>query len=163
MSEQAVKTAKQSGNPLDIFITGARKGFGVAINNLLPNVLMAFVLAHILGLLGVLVFLGTHCAGIMGLFGLSGESITVLLTAWLSASAGTGVAVSLLASGHITPHDVTILLPAIFLMASQIQYMGRLLGVADCPKRYWPMLMVNSILNAVFALIIMNVLLAFWK
>ena len=31
MSEQAVKTAKQSGNPLDIFITGARKGFGVAI------------------------------------------------------------------------------------------------------------------------------------
>ena len=159
MSEQAVKTAKQSGNPLDIFITGARKGFGVAINNLLPNVLMAFVLAHILGLLGVLDFLGTHCAGIMGLFGLSGESIT----AWLSASAGTGVAVSLLASGHITPHDVTILLPAIFLMASQIQYMGRLLGVADCPKRYWPMLMVNSILNAVFALIIMNVLLAFWK
>ena len=155
MSEQAVKTAKQSGNPLDIFITGARKGFGVAINNLLPNVLMAFVLAHILGLLGVLDFLGTHCAGIMGLF--------VLLTAWLSASAGTGVAVSLLASGHITPHDVTILLPAIFLMASQIQYMGRLLGVADCPKRYWPMLMVNSILNAVFALIIMNVLLAFWK
>ena len=154
MSEQAVKTAKQSGNPLDIFITGARKGFGVAINNLLPNVLMAFVLAHILGLLGVLDFLGTHCAGIMGLFGLSGESITVLLTAWLSASAGTGVA---------TPHDVTILLPAIFLMASQIQYMGRLLGVADCPKRYWPMLMVNSILNAVFALIIMNVLLAFWK
>ena len=148
MSEQAVKTAKQSGNPLDIFITGARKGFGVAINNLLPNVLMAFVLAHILGLLGVLDFLGTHCAGIMGLFGLSGESITVLLTAWLSASAGTGVAVSLL---------------AIFLMASQIQYMGRLLGVADCPKRYWPMLMVNSILNAVFALIIMNVLLAFWK
>ena len=134
MSEQAVKTAKQSGNPLDIFITGARKGFGVAINNLLPNVLMAFVLAHILGLLGVLDFLGTHCAGIMGL-----------------------------ASGHITPHDVTILLPAIFLMASQIQYMGRLLGVADCPKRYWPMLMVNSILNAVFALIIMNVLLAFWK
>ena len=58
---------------------------------------------------------------------------------------------------------MTILLPAIFLMASQIQYMGRLLGVADCPKRYWPMLMVNSILNAVFALIIMNVLLAFWK
>ena len=83
MSEQAVKAAKQSGNPLDIFITGARKGFGVAINNLLPNVLMAFVLAHILGLLGVLDFLGTHCAGIMGLFGLSGESITVLLTAWL--------------------------------------------------------------------------------
>ena len=156
MSEQAVKTAKQSGNPLDIFITGARKGFGVAINNLLPNVLMAFVLAHILGLLGVLDFLGTHCAGIMGLFGLSGESITVLLTAWLSASAGTGVAVSLLASGHITPHDVTILLPAIFLMASQIQYMGRLLGLADVPKKYWPLLMFTSVFMAGIGMLIMR-------
>ena len=163
MSEQAVKTAKQSGNPLDIFITGARKGFGVAINNLLPNVLMAFVLTYILQLWGVMDFLGHTCGGLMGVFGLPGEAITVLLATWLSCGAGVGVAASLVASNTLTGHDVTILAPAFILMASQIQYMGRLLGVADCPKRYWPMLMVNSILNAVFALIIMNVLLAFWK
>ena len=30
--------------------------------------------------------------------------------------------------------DITILIPAIFLMGSQLQYMGRLLGVADVPK-----------------------------
>ena len=28
-------------NPFDIFVIGARKGFQVAINNLMPNIMMA--------------------------------------------------------------------------------------------------------------------------
>ena len=87
----------------------------------------------------------------MGLFGLPGEAVTVLLTAWLSSSAGTGIAVSLLSNGTINGTHATILIPAIFLLGSQIQYMGRLLGVADVPKKYWPLLMLTSILNASIA------------
>ena len=92
----------------------------------------------------------------MGLFGLPGEAITVLLTAWLSSSAGTGVAVSLLTKGLLTGADITILAPAIFLMGSQLQYMGRLLGVADVPKKYWPLLMLVSIINALIAMSVMR-------
>ena len=44
MSNAAATTSK---NPFDIFIAGLRKGFGVAINNLMPNVIMAFVLAFL--------------------------------------------------------------------------------------------------------------------
>lgn len=145
-----------SNNPLDVFIVGARKGFNVAVNNLMPNVLMAYVIAHILKLLGVMDFLGTYCAPVMGLFGLPGEAITVLLTAWLSVSAAVGVGASLIAQGALGSTDVTILLPAIFMMGSQLQYMGRLLGVADAPKKYWPLLMFNSILNAVIAMVVMK-------
>ena len=94
----------------------------------------------------------------MGLFGLPGEAITVLLTSWLSASAGTGVAVSLLSKGTLNVADITILIPAIFLMGSQLQYMGRLLGVADVPKKYWPLLMAVSIINAVIAMLVMRVI-----
>lgn len=43
-------------------------------------------------------------------------------------------------------------------MGSQLQYMGRLLGVADVPKKYWPLLMVVSILNAVISMLIMRVI-----
>lgn len=121
-------------NPFDIFVTGARKGFHIAINNLMPNVIMAYVIAEILNLLGVMQFIGHLCAPLMGLFGLPGEAITVLLTSWLSSSAGTGVAASLLATGKLDATQITILIPAIFLMGSQLQYMGRLLGVADVPK-----------------------------
>ncbi|WP_312456292.1 YjiG family protein [Pseudescherichia sp.] len=150
--------ANVSGNPFDIFVVGARKGFNIAINNLMPNVLMAYVIAEMLNLLGVMQIIGKICAPLMGLFGLPGEAITVLLTAWLSSSAGTGVAVSLLTKGTLDITAITILAPAIFLMGSQLQYMGRLLGVADVPKKYWPLLMGVSILNAVIAMLVMRVI-----
>ena len=149
---------KTNNNPFDIFVIGARKGFTVATQNLLPNVLMAYTLSEILNLLGVMKMIGAIFGPAMGLFGLPGEAVTVLLTAWLSSSAGTGIAVSLLSNGTINGTHATILIPAIFLLGSQIQYMGRLLGVADVPKKYWPLLMLTSILNACIAMVIMNIL-----
>ena len=149
-------SAKVGSNPFDIFVIGARKGFNIAINNLMPNVLMAYVIAEMLNLLGVMQIIGHVCAPLMGLFGLPGEAITVLLTSWLSASAGTGVAVSLLSKGTLNVADITILIPAIFLMGSQLQYMGRLLGVANCPKKYWPLLMFNSVFMACIGMVIMR-------
>ena len=151
-------TNKTNNNPFDIFVIGARKGFTVATQNLLPNVLMAYTLSEILNLLGVMKIIGAIFGPAMGLFGLPGEAVTVLMTAWLSSSAGTGIAVSLLSNGTINGTHATILIPAIFLLGSQIQYMGRLLGVADVPKKYWPLLMLTSILNACIAMIIMNIL-----
>lgn len=151
-------TTRVSGNPFDIFIIGARKGFNIAINNLMPNVLMAYVIAEMLNLLGVMQAIGHIFSPLMGGFGLPGEAITVLLTAWLSSSAGTGVAISLLSKGTLDIGQITILAPAIFLMGSQLQYMGRLLGVADVPKKYWPLLMVVSILNAVISMLVMRVI-----
>ncbi|WP_289184599.1 YjiG family protein, partial [uncultured Parasutterella sp.] len=141
-------TTVTTKNPFDIFIIGLRKGFNVAINNLMPNVLMAFVLAYILELFGVMAFLGKVCGPVMAIFDLPGQAITVLCATWLSCGAGVGVAASLIASGTLNGHDITIMAPALLLMASQIQYMGRLLGVADVPKKYWPVLMVNSVLMA---------------
>ncbi|MEI2627552.1 YjiG family protein [Erwinia aphidicola] len=146
-----------SNNPFDIFVVGARKGFHIAIHNLMPNVVMAYVIAEVLNLLGVMTLIGDVFAPVMGLFGLPGQAVTVLLTAWLSSSAGTGVAISLLAKGVLSGADITILTPAIFLMGSQLQYMGRLLGVSDVPKKYWPLLMLTSIMNAVISMLVMRV------
>lgn len=154
MSNNAKPAA--SNNPFDIFVIGARKGFQIAINNLLPNVLMAYVIAEILNIVGAMQFIGRIFAPMMGIFGLPGEAVTVLLTTWLSSSAGTGVAVSLISKGILNGTHATILIPALFLMGAQLQYMGRLLGVADVPKKYWPLLMVASILNACIAMIVMR-------
>ena len=143
-------------NPFDIFVIGARKGFQVAINNLMPNIMMAYVIAEILNLVGAMKFIGKIFAPMMGIFGLPGEAVTVLLTTWLSSSAGTGVAVSLIAKGVLNGTHASILIPALFLMGAQLQYMGRLLGVADTPKKYWPLLMLASIINACIAMIVMR-------
>lgn len=55
---------------------------------------------------------------------------------------------SFLYAGHHQWGTCDDLMPALIPMASQIQYMGRLLGLADVPKKYWPLLMVISIFNA---------------
>lgn len=150
------QTEQKSNNPFDIFIIGTKKGLNIGVYSLLPNVLMAFVLTYILQLFGVMAFLGEYCGGIMSVFGLPGEALSVLLATWLSCGAGVGVAASLYASGTINANDITIMAPAFILMASQIQYMGRLLGVANAPKKYWPVLMANSILMAVIGMLLMR-------
>jgi len=149
-------TPPTTNNPFDIFVIGARKGFSLATNNLLPNVLMAYVIAEILNITGAMKFIGIAFGPVMGFFGLPGEAVTVLMTTWLSCSAGVGIAVSLFAKGLLTTTHITILMPALFLMASQIQYMGRLLGVADVPKKYWPFLMLVSIINSCIGMLVMR-------
>ncbi|MCO6524089.1 MAG: YjiG family protein [Candidatus Schmidhempelia sp.] len=152
------KTNKISSNPFDLFIIGARKGFYIAANQLIPNILMAYVIAQILNLLGIIYYFEKVFSPLMSLFDLPAVASTVLLTAWLSASASIGVMISLLAQNQLSSLDITILLPAIFLMGSQLQYIGRLLRIANVPKRYWPILMLTSILNAFIAMSIMKMI-----
>ncbi len=161
-TEEISEALEPSGNIFDIFIRGARKGWNIGINNLIPNILMAYVIAYILNILGVMAFIGYWCGPVMGLLGLPGEALIVLLTVWLSCSAGVGVAASLFASGMLEPAHITILMPAFILMGSQLQYMGRLLGTADVPKKYWPLLMAISIVNAVIGMILMRCVMLFF-
>lgn len=149
-----------TSNPFDIFIIGARKGFNIAINNLVPNILMAYAVAEVLKILGVMKFLGDLFGPLMVVFGLPGEAVTVVLTAWLSSSASVGLAANMAANGILEPRHVTILMPCYFLLGAQLQYMGRLLGVADVPKKYWPLLMSASLLNALCAMLVMHLFFA---
>jgi len=148
---------EQKKTLVDIFVDGARKGWNVGISSIIPNVLMAFVLIHALRISGLLDILGKVFNPVMGLFGLPGQAVMVLVGAWMSMGGGVGVAASLYAAKVLDPTHVTILLPAIFLMGAQIQYMGLLLGTAGIQGRYYPMLFGVSILNAVISMIIMRV------
>ena len=149
--------AEQKKTLQDIFVEGAKKGWNVGISSIIPNVLMAFVLIHALRLSGLLDMLGVLFNPVMGLFGLPGQAVMVLVGAWMSMGGGVGVAASLYAAKILNPTHVTILLPAIFLMGAQIQYMGRLLGTAGIQGRYYPMLFGISILNAIISMIIMRI------
>lgn len=142
----------------DVFVDGARKGWTVGVNSILPNVLMAFALIQILKVTGLLVILGKVFGPVMAVFGLPGEAITVLLGSWLSMGGGVGVAASLYTGKILTGTHLSILIPAIFLMGSQVQYMGRLLGTAAVQTRYYPMLFAISIVNALIAMLVMRFL-----
>lgn len=142
----------------DVFVSGVKRGWGIATGSMLPNVLMAFILIYVLKLTGILDLLGSLFAPVMKIFGLPGEALMVLLAAWLSMGGGVGVASSLFAAGSLSLHDIAVLAPAIYLMGSQVQYIGRLLGVVGTPGKYIPVMVLISIINALLALLVMQII-----
>ena len=142
----------------DVFVSGVKRGWGIATGSMLPNVLMAFILIYVLKLTGILDLIGTVCGPVMKVFGLPGEALMVLLAAWLSMGGGVGVASSLFAAGSLSLHDIAVLAPAMYLMGSQVQYIGRLLGVVGTPGKYIPVLVLISIINALLALLVMQII-----
>lgn len=59
--------------------------------------------------------------------------------------------------GGIDERSITIVIPAIYLLGSKIQYLGRLLGTAGVPSRHYPILL-SIFLNAGIAMFIMKIL-----
>ena len=142
----------------DVFVSGVKRGWGIATGSMLPNVLMAFVLIHFLKLTGILDLLGSLFGPVMKIFGLPGEALMVLLAAWLSMGGGVGVASSLFAAGTLSLHDIAVIAPAMYLMGSQVQYIGRVLGVIGVPGKYIPVMVLISVINALLALLVMQIL-----
>ena len=149
-AELNAKLAKPS--LMDIFVRGARKGWNIA------NVLMAYVCIKILNVTGLLTLAGKFFAPVMAIWGLPGEAIMVLFSALMSMGGAVGVCMALYNDGGIDERSITIVIPAIYLLGSKIQYLGRLLGTAGVPSRHYPILLSISFLNAGIAMFIMKIL-----
>ncbi|MGL5285864.1 Spore maturation protein SpmB [Aeromonas sp. RU39B] len=142
----------------DIFIEGARKGWTIATTSTVPNVLMAFVIIKALQITGTLDAMGSVFSPLMGLFGLPGEAAAVLIGAWMSMGGAVGVVISLFDQGILTGEHIAILAPAIYLMGSQVQYIGRILGPIGTEGRHIPVMIIISVINAFGAMWLMNLL-----
>ena len=142
----------------DVFVKGAIQGRGIPTHSTIPNVLMAFVIIAALNVAGLFPILGDIIRPLFGLFGLPGEAAAVLIAGWMSMGGGVGVADALFDQGAISVNDCAILAPAIYLMGSQLQYMGRCLGVIGTRGKMIPLLMAVSILNAFIAMFVMNII-----
>lgn len=143
-------------NIIDLFIEGCRKGYNTGISNMMPNVIMAFIIIKALNVTGLLKLLGTVFAPVMALWGLPGEAVTVLVSALMSMGGGIGACAGLLSSNLMTPKDATVVLPAIYLMGSLVQYLGRCLGTAEVKSKYYGVMIGICVLNALLAMWVMK-------
>jgi len=96
----------------------------------------------------------------MLLGGMPGEAATVLMAAFLSMGGGVGVAVALYTTGILSLAHIAILLPSIYLMGSQIQYIGRILATAEVKPRYYGIIIALAVINALLAIIVMRIIVA---
>ena len=145
----------------DVFVKGAVHGWQIATSSTIPNVLMAFVIIKILKHSGLLDIIGQVFDPVMALFGLPGQAATILLGAWMSMGGGVGVAVALFGSGVVDGTHLAIVTPAIYLMGSKIQYMGRCLGVIGIKGKDLPIIMTIPVLTAFLSMIVMRLLVLF--
>lgn len=142
----------------DVFVRGAVNGWNISVMSTIPNVLMAFVIIKILQHSGLLALIGQAFGPVMGIFGLPGEAATVLLGGWMSMGGGVGVAVALFDQGAINGTHIAILAPSIYLMGSQVQYMGRCLGVIGIKGKDMLMIMTVPVITAILSLFVMRII-----
>ena len=152
--------SEQANNKLltDVFVEGARKGWDIAVHNTIPNVLMAFVIIHILKVSGALDIIGKYLGFVMLPLGLPGESIAVIMAAFLSWGGSAGVLVALVQGGTLAAPDIAVLIPGMALVGSTVQSRGRVLGVLGLPGKHYLVLFGICILNAYLAMFVMSLI-----
>lgn len=153
-------TAITNEKPLitDVFVKGARQGWDLATKSMLPNLVMAFVLIKALNVTGLLHYIGLVFEPMMSVFGLPGESAMILASSWLSVGGGLGVLIAFITDGMMNGEQVAIILPSMFIMGGQLQYMGRCLGVIGIKDKMLYVIMLIPIVMAIAALSFMSII-----
>ena len=142
----------------EVFVEGAKRGWDLATKSMLPNLVMAFVLIKVLTVSGLLNYVGMAFEPIMSLFGLPGESAMVLVSALMSSGGAIGVLLAFLSDGSMTGEQAAVILPSIFIMGGQLQYMGRCLGVIGIKDQMLYVIMLIPIVMAFAVLAVMSII-----
>jgi len=150
-------------NIIDMFVEGARRGLDIALHNIIPYVVMAFIIIRFLDLTGVLELIGKIFSPIMALWGLPGYAAIVLAASFMSMGGGVAVAASLYMAHHLNPTDITVLIPAIYLMGNPVQNIGRVLGIAEVNRRYYSVITIIALITSLLAMWAMRIILLFFK
>ncbi|TCS81379.1 YjiG family protein [Pectinatus cerevisiiphilus] len=151
----------KSKNILDLFVEGARRGFTIGTTSLMPNVVMAFVIIRILDVTGLLKLIGNVFAPVMALWGLPGEAAMVIIASIMSMGGAVGMAVSLYNADSLTAAQVTMLIPAIYLMGNPVQNVGRCLGIAGVNSKHYFAIIGICVVNALLSIWAMRFILLF--
>ena len=144
---------------ISLFTEGVVKGLGIGMRNMMPNVMLAFILIHALNVTGLLQWIGEVAGPVMALWFLPGVTITVLLASLLSMGGAIGVLAALLASGAIGPYEATVLVPACYLMGNPVQNVGRCLGTAEVESKYYGIIIFVCVFNTLASIWAMELLL----
>ena len=95
----------------------------------------------------------------MGLFGLPGESVAVLVSAFFSKAAGAATAANMYSEGLINATQATILLVPCMLMGTLVGHYARIVLVADVDKKYRSLLLFVPIFDSIVGMILMRIIL----
>lgn len=155
----AAQQAKRS--LLEEFIFGAKNGFYLGVEKIIPAMILAYVLILFLKITGLMAIIGNVISPVMAIFGLPGEAIVALISAFFAKAAGAATAATLYADGTINAVQATILFPATITMGTLIGHFVRCVVASGANPKHHPMLVAIPIIDAVLSMLLTRMIITF--
>lgn len=152
--EQSVTQPAPKKGIIEIFLAGCKKGLYIGLEQILPAMVLGYVVVQFLQLTGITDVLSVVFGPVMGIFGLPGASIVVLISAFFAKAA------NLYATGVITAAQATILLMPCMLMGTLVGHFARIVLVANVNPAHRALLLCIPIITSVVAMLLMRILLS---
>ncbi len=159
MSTQQVALKPQK-SVIEIFMGGCKKGFYIGVEQILPAMILGYAIVRFLELTGVIPILGTVFGPVMRVFGLPGEAVVVLISAFFSKAAGAATAANLYAQGMINGVQATILIMPSMLMGTLVGHYARIVLVANVNPNHRLLLLAVPIFDSIVGILLMRILLS---
>ncbi|MGM9532594.1 nucleoside recognition domain-containing protein [Intestinibacter sp.] len=151
---------KEKKSIVELFMNGCKKGFYIGVEKILPALLMGAFIVQFLKLTGLVDILGNVCGPVMNIFGLPGESIVVILSAFFSKGAGAATAFSLYSEGMLTAVQCTILIMPCMLMGTLVGHYARIVLVAETNPKHRMILLIVPIIDSIIGMFAMKLILS---
>jgi spore maturation protein SpmB len=158
-TNSAAQAPAAKKNLIEIFMGGCKKGFYIGVEQILPAMVLGYVLVQFLQLTGLVDILGKVFGPVMGVFGLPGEAVVVLVSAFFSKAAGAGTAANMFTTGLINSVQATILLMPCMLMGTLIGHYARIVLVADVQKKHRGLMLAIPIIDSILGMLLMRLIL----
>lgn len=156
-TKETKKTQKQGIVP--IFMNGAKKGFYIGVEQILPAMILGYVIIQVFKLTGLIDLVSIVFKPVMGVFGLPGEAVVVLLSAFFSKAAGAAAAANFYAEGVLTAAQCTILIMPCMLMGTLIGHFARIILVVDVNPKHRALMLITPIIDSVIGMLLMRLIL----
>lgn len=154
-------TAARKKTILEEFMAGCKKGFYIGVENIIPAMILAYVLIVFLKTTGLMDIISSLVAPIMALFGLPGEAIVVLISAFFAKAAGAATAASMYSAGIINAAQATILFPATITMGTLVAHFARCVLTSGANPKHHTLLLFIPVVDAVISMLIVRIILNF--
>ena len=149
MGANAKEETKKQG-AIESFMGGCKTGVQITLNNIMPAMVLGYVVVQFLTLTGLIQMLSKVCGPVMGIFGLPGDAVAVFIAAIFAKASGAAAAANLYTAGVLT---------ACMLMGTLIGHYARCVLVANVESKRRALLLVVPIIDTVIGMFIMRFLL----
>lgn len=153
------KNSDQKKSIIETFLGGCKKGFYSGVENILPAMVLGYLIVQFLELTGIMEIFSVIFAPIMGIFGLPGEGIVVLISAFFAKASGCATAAMMYTEGILSLGQATILFPACILMGTLVGHYVRIICVSNANRKWHKLLLAIPIIDAIVAMFITRAIL----